>query len=81
MNDLFIDPSRHGVPGYAKRTGMFVRAQIDGKFHAVDVAELEQSSLTKWLRSYSGRNLFAENVVRIMLDWRPVESDSESALS
>jgi len=62
--NLKIDPSR-GEAEY--RTGIYVRAQhADGRWEAADIARLDEPSLSLWLRSRGGENLWAENVVRIV---------------
>jgi hypothetical protein len=62
-----LDPSRSEID-YV--TGIYVRAQDDeGRWHSADVARLDEPSLTEWLRSRGGENLWAENVVRILLGW------------
>jgi hypothetical protein len=62
---LTIDPSRHGV---MPETGIFIRAKTDaGRWVTCDISELDKSSLLSWLRSRGGDNVWAENVVGILL--------------
>ena len=50
------------------RTGIYVRAQLpNGKWDSVDIIYLTSESLLEWLRSRGGENVFAENVVGILL--------------
>jgi hypothetical protein len=65
--ELTIMPSR--MPArFRSITGIFVRAQTpDGKWVNADIAQLDEESLTKWLRSRGGDNPWAESVVRILL--------------
>lgn len=60
---LKIDPSRKGE----KLTGIYVRAEVDGKFAAYDIYELDKTSLIEWLRSREGKNAWMESVVLHLL--------------
>lgn len=67
---LHIDPEREGKG----KTGIYVRAQHnDGTWHAADIYDLDLSSLRNWLHSRGGDNLWAENVVEILLNHRREE--------
>lgn len=57
---LTCDPDRGHC---ADATGIYVRAQRDGKWASVDIAELDRASLLAWLRS-GGRE---EQVVLLLL--------------
>jgi hypothetical protein len=50
-------------------TGIFIRAQIDGKWDSVDIGDpkLPDAEVLKWLRSRGGRNEFAERCVMVLL--------------
>lgn len=49
-------------------TGILVRAQApDGSWMNADIGQLDRESLHRWLRSRGGRNLWAENVVLMIL--------------
>ena len=62
------DKNRHRV------SGIYVRAiGSDGVRGTYDIAELDDESLTKWLRSDGGENLLAENTVRILLGYEQQE--------
>lgn len=71
-----VDPNRYGNAAYHEATGIYTRAKNpDGKWDSVDIAELDEPSLTEFLTGRGGDNLWAENVVRIMLGW-PTRTDS-----
>jgi hypothetical protein len=64
--ELKTDPEREGI---AKKTGIFIRAKgSNGKWDSFDIAELDTTSLKAWLRSRGGENIWAENVVLVLLD-------------
>ncbi|MGF6641808.1 hypothetical protein [Paraburkholderia sp. MM6662-R1] len=63
MNEYTVDTARVGLGP----TGIYVRATFDGKRGNYDIAELDRDSLHCWLRSRGGENLFAENVVLLLL--------------
>lgn len=51
-------------------TGIYVRAKhVDGGFESVDISQLTKSSLLNWLRSRGGNNVWAENVVGLILGY------------
>lgn len=52
---------------YHGSTGVFVRAEFNGKWGSFDIAELDKPSLHAFLKSRGGDNLWAENVVEILL--------------
>lgn len=62
--DLIVDPARRGVE---EPTGILVRARHDDRWVNADIAELDETSLTRWLKSRGGDNPWAEQVVRILL--------------
>ena len=64
MKDLQVDPARTELH---EATGIYVRAQRDGKWVNADIAELDKASLNQWLRSRGGDNPWAESVVEILL--------------
>jgi len=51
-------------------TGIYIRA-IDpsGNWNSVDIAQLDKQSLHAFLRSRGGENLWAENIVGILLGY------------
>ena len=51
-------------------TGIFIRAQIDGKWDSVDIGDprLSDEEVFKWLRSRGGKNEFAERCVMVLLE-------------
>lgn len=65
--DYKVDPERYEeIP--PRYTGIFVRALMpDGKWDSADIAILDKESLLAWLRSRSGNNEWAENMVGILL--------------
>lgn len=64
MTDLTVDPARK----HHNKTNIFVRARKGQEFVSVDIAELDRASLLAWLRSRGGENVWAENVIGILLD-------------
>ena len=50
-------------------TGIFIRAEIDGKWKSVDIgdSQLPNTEVVKWLRSRGGDNRLAERCVMILL--------------
>jgi len=48
-------------------TGIYIRAKLDDRFGAYDIATLTKESLLEWLRSHGGANELAENVVGLLL--------------
>lgn len=62
-----IDPDREDYDG----TGIYVRAVAgDGTWHSTDIATLDRDSVSRWLRSRGGMNVFAESVVLALLGHR-----------
>lgn len=49
-------------------TGIYVRAQCDGKWDSFDIAELDKASLLEFLKSRGGDNAWAEDTVGILLN-------------
>jgi len=51
-------------------TGIFIRAEINGKWDAVDIGDkrLSDEKILEWLRSRGGENVWAENCVLVLLD-------------
>ena len=50
------------------KTGISVRAKFpDGHFGTADIYFLTKESLLEWLRSRGGENVWAENVVGVLL--------------
>ena len=73
---LRFDPDRINDQGLHNFTGIYVRAiDPDGKHGSADIAELDRDSLKAFLRSRGGKNLWAENVVALMLGHDPLEED------
>lgn len=69
MNEpLKTDPSRSNMKD---ATGIYVRAQSEGIWASVDIAELDTASLNIWLTSRGGSNPWAENVVLLLLGHKP----------
>lgn len=60
-----VDPARHEINH--ESTGVYVRAKYKEKWGSFDIAELDRDSLFRFLRSRGGANLWAENVVLVML--------------
>jgi hypothetical protein len=71
-----VDKDRIGGFG---NTGIYVRAKnrMD-KWDSVDIADLDRDSLHTWLKSRGGDNLWAENVVMILLGHPPLSEPSTS---
>jgi hypothetical protein len=68
MEKLLVDEARANHFKYVK-TGIFVRAEFpDGSWDSVDIFWLTKESLTEWLKSRGGDNLWAEQVVYILLE-------------
>lgn len=66
MNELKVDPKRR-LSGEDPSTGVYVRAQLDGKWGSFDISELDSPSLHTFLRSRGGENSWAESIVAILL--------------
>lgn len=60
---LRVDPSRADLP----HTGLYVRAEHEGKIVTADISHIDKESLLVWLRSRDGDNPWAEDVVGILL--------------
>jgi hypothetical protein len=71
--NLKADPKRVGNRG---ETGIYVRAELKGKWESVDIIDLERDSLLEFLRSRGGKNLWAENIVAILLGHEPFRASS-----
>ncbi len=54
-------------------TGIFIRAQVDGKWDSVDIGDvrLPDAEIATWLRSRGGKNEWAEQCVMILLGRDP----------
>jgi hypothetical protein len=73
LRDLRIDPARTHLPA----TGICVRALGAGvKYDSVDIAHLDKTSLWQWLRSRGGENMWAENVVALLLGHTAFEEEN-----
>ena len=55
-------------------TNIFIRAQIGGKWGAVDIGDekLTAAEIVAWLRSRGEHNSWAENVVLALLGKEPI---------
>lgn len=66
-------------PNYDQRgavTRIFLRARTDaGHWVSCDIGELDRDSLHRWLRSRGGKNLYAENVVLVLLGHEAIEEE------
>ena len=51
------------------KTGVFIRANINGKWDSVDIGDkrLSDEKILEWLRSRGGHNQWAENCVLLLL--------------
>ena len=51
-------------------TGIFIRAEIEGKWESVDIGDerIPDKEILLWLRSRGGVNVWAENVALLLLD-------------
>lgn len=65
---LVVDVNRIGK----YNTGIPIRAAGPERIGTYDIGELDRYSLHCWLRSRGGENLWAENVVLILLEHKPV---------
>lgn len=61
---LTVDPERTDL---SNASGIYVRATLNGKWGAHDIAELDKASLLRFLRSRGGDNRFAEDCCGIVL--------------
>lgn len=67
-----IDPDRLLQEG-EQATGIYIRAQgADGRYDAFDIVELDKASLLTWLRSRGGDNIWAENVIGLIMGHGPL---------
>lgn len=74
MSDPKTDPERQCEQNHFA-TGIYLRAKgQDGRWGSYDIAELDRASLVEFLRSRGGQNVWAENVVLIMLAHAPLQS-------
>ena len=65
---LFIDVERVSNALDLPQTGIYVRASTpEGVWDSVDIALLQKPSLLRWLKSRGGHNIWAENVVALLL--------------
>jgi len=68
--ELQVDVTRQAVVNAdvdESVTGIFVRAQNDGRWGSYDIAFLDAESLLKFLRSRGSDNRWAEDVVGILM--------------
>ena len=73
-DDLRVSSDRMAL----RESGVPVRAiGLDGKWGSHDIAHLDRNSLHKWLRSRGGKNLWAENVVFILLNHNMISADDD----
>lgn len=79
--DLRVCPDRSSINrNMHGTTGVYVRARGDGdKWGSYDIAELDRSSLHRWLRSRGGKNLWAENTVLILLGHPQVAAEEDAS--
>lgn len=66
MPEYTTDPKRIGGV-YQEMTLIQVRARGPKGFDVFDIAELSRNSLLDWLRQHGGANVWAENVVLVLL--------------
>ena len=54
-------------------TGIYIRAEIDGKWDSVDIGDerLSNVQVLEWLRSRGGSNPWAESCVLLLLGRKP----------
>jgi hypothetical protein len=68
--ELRVDREREAraAAGKLPKTNVYVAARRwDGEFVKADIIELDKASLLHWLRSRGGENVFAENLVLLLL--------------
>ena len=64
--------------GRSLRTGIHVRARgVNGRYRTCDIGELDRDSLLNWLCSRGGSNVWAEDVVGILLGHGPLHDIPE----
>lgn len=58
-------------------TGIYIRAQIEGKWGAVDIGDerLPDKEVLEWLRSRGGENVWAENCALLLLGRKPISQE------
>lgn len=78
MENLIVNRTRAINEDLREATGIYVRAKCNGKWGSYDIATLEKESLFQWLRSRGGENVWAENVVGILLGHGPLVLDKTS---
>lgn len=61
------------------KTGIFIRAEIDGKWESVDIGDerVPDEDVLYWLRSRGGRNPWSENCVLLLLGRKPIAHKEE----
>ena len=67
MDDLKVDPQRLAALNSDGGTGIWIRAEHDGRWDNHDIAALDADSLLAWLKSRGGDNPIAENMVGHLL--------------
>lgn len=80
LNDqiLFIDKSRYKPD--SDPTGIYVRGLLNNQWISTDMYFLDVESTLVWLRSRGGANLWAENLILLLLGHRQVEADEVKTL-
>jgi len=64
----YMEHAKPNTTSEAMQTGIYVRAQrASGSWESADISTLDRNSLLEWLRSRGGNNVWAENVVGILL--------------
>jgi len=75
LSSYTVDPARRRL----YHTGILVRAKDGDRWAAADICDLDRASLHAWLRSRGGANLWAENVVLMLLGHAPIdEAETQS---
>ena len=67
--ELKVDPVRFAREELQDATGIFVRAQLDGKWGSHDCVMLDAVSFRRWIRSRGGVNPFAEDILGLALGY------------
>ena len=59
------------------KTGIFIRAKVEEKWGAVDIADLRipDREILEWLRSRGGKNVWAENCILLLLGRQPIAKE------
>ena len=65
---LYVDELRFRSP-LTPETGIFVRADYQGKVISTDLSTLTKESLLEWLKSRGGNNPWAEDTVGVILGY------------